>query len=278
MPTSKKITIKRLGIIAGGGNLPNHLISQCKRMGIEPYIVIFDGQESSVDVSKLQHLCTNLGSAGKIMDFFKGFSVKDLVMIGSINRPSFSDLKPDLKGVKILSRIGIKFLGDNKLLEILEDELKNEGFMLHGIHDFCDDILAKNGVMGMHSPTQSDLENISLGICSSQELGRLDSGQSVVVQQGVVLAVEDSEGTDRLIERAGFLLKDGEKAILVKSRKPQQSKHLDLPTIGKQTIEKAYKSGLSGIAVHADNVIIVDQNEVIKLADNYDMFVYGFDV
>ena len=106
-------------------------------------------------------------------------------------------------------------------------------------------------------------------------MGSLDVGQSVVVQQGLVLGVEGIEGTDELIKRCGDYKRKGAGGVLVKLRKPNQDMRTDLPTIGTKTVQKAYESGLRGIAVHAGNALIVDEPEVIKLADKYKMFIVG---
>lgn len=277
MSASKKI--KNLGIIAGGGQLPQVLIKQCKQIGIEPYVVGFKGQTELLSIKEVKLLVTGLARAGEIISFFKKHNVSDLVMIGSIRRPSFSTLKPDLKGMKILSKISMKSLGDNALLEILEQELNNEGFTLHGIQDFCDHITAPVGTIGQYQPSQSALRDIKIGIIESQKIGASDIGQSVIIQDGKVVAIEDEEGTDKLIEKSSALLKQsGEKGVLVKSRKPQQSRNLDLPTIGVQTVENAHRAGLAGIAIHANNTIIVDTKKVAEFADQYKLFLHGFNI
>ena len=279
MPTSKKVeSIKRLGIIAGGGQLPFRLVEACKQNNIEPFVIALKGQTDDNLIKDISHQWVSLGSAGKIINFFKSNDVTDLVMIGSVQRPSLSQIKPDLRGVQILTKIGFKSLGDNQLLEILEQELKLEGFTLHGIHDFCNELLAPSGAIGEYKPTQSELDNIEVGIVAAQRLGELDIGQSVIVQQGIVIAVEGAEGTDELIKRSKILLKKGDKGILVKTKKPQQSKHLDLPTIGIDTIENAYNAGLAGIAIHANNVLITNIKDITERANKYKLFIYGVDI
>ena len=109
----------------------------------------------------------------------------------------------------------------------------------------------------------------------ASELGRLDIGQAVIVQQGLVLGVEGIEGTDELIRRCGDYRRKGDGGVLVKLRKPQQDMRIDLPTIGARTVERAHESGLRGIAVHTGNGLIVDEAEVIRLADKYGLFVMG---
>ncbi|PCJ01194.1 MAG: UDP-2,3-diacylglucosamine pyrophosphatase [Alphaproteobacteria bacterium] len=275
MPTTQEINIQKLGLIAGGGNLPAYLLSVCKDKGIEPFIVGFNGQTDAALMSRHNHQWAEFGSVGKIISFFKSNGVTDLVMIGGVKRPPFTQIKPDFKAVKILSRIGLRALGDNDLLSVLKKELESEGFTLHGIQDFCDRLLVEEGTLGRFKPEGDDLIDIEFGLKASQGIGALDIGQSVIVQNGIIVGVEAVEGTDSLIERCADLQQNGRGGILVKTRKPQQDKALDMPTIGVQTIINAHKAGLSGIVLHADNVIVVDMKTVAKYADKYKLFVVG---
>ncbi len=268
--------ISRLGIIAGGGSLPRQLADSCLSLGIEPFLVCFEGNTDPDFVRDFSHIWTTLGAAGKIMSFFKSHDVHDLVMIGHIKRPALSDVMPDWKGLQILSRIGLKSMGDNSLLTLLRKELEGEGFTLHGIQDFCEGLLISSGAVGCYEPNARDHESILVGAKASQVLGALDIGQSVVVQNGVVLGLEGVEGTDALITRCKDLQSRGRGAILVKTCKPQQDINLDLPTIGLQTLISAQKAGLVGIAVQANQVILSDPKTVAEYADRYKMFVYGF--
>lgn len=275
MSATKEITIDKLGIIAGGGSLPAYLLSICNDKNIEPYVVGLEGQADLVTLEGQNHIWTNMGSVNKILKYFKKNNVKDLVMIGHVKRPSLFELKPDLKALKMLSRVSLKSLGDNDLLSGLKAELENEGFKIHGIQHFCENLLIKEGALGKHVPNKDDLISIEVGINISQKIGALDIGQSVIVQDGIIIGIEAVEGTDGLIKRCKPLLKKGGKAILVKTCKPQQDKDLDLPTIGIETVKNAYSSGLKGIAVQADNTLIVDPKNVAQYADKYKIFVHG---
>ncbi len=279
MPTKQKVNnINKLGIIAGGGELPAYLIFICKQKNIEPFIVGFEGQTSKDIMIGNKHLWANIGSAGKIIDFFKSNKVTDLVLIGGVKRPSFKEIKPDLKAVKILSKIGFRAMGDSDLLSALKKELELEGFTLHAMHDFCDDLLVKEGVIGSYSPKPEHKVDIELGLKVSQEIGAMDIGQSVIVQNGMVIGVEAVEGTDALINRCAALLQNGGGGILVKTCKPQQDKALDMPTIGVNTIINAHKAGLCGIVLQAGNVIVVDVKNIAKYADKYKIFVVGVSI
>ncbi len=278
MSATQEIKSKKLGIIAGGGSLPAKLVSSCQNKNIEPFIIGFEGQTSVDIMDGHNHSWVGLGSVGKIIKYFKSNGVTDLVLIGSIKRPSFSKIKLDFRAVKMLASMALKSMGDNQVLDRIKTELELEGFTLHGIQEFCDEVIVGEGLLGGASPTAEDCSNIELGIKASQLIGAMDIGQSVIVQNGMVVGVEAVEGTDALIERCTLLLQKGGRGILVKSCKPQQDKNLDLPTIGENTVINAYKAGLSGIAVHANNVIITDLDAVVKLADKHGIFIIGINI
>lgn len=263
------MTIERLGIIAGAGDLPRQLIAACIAQGIEPFLICFKGQTPEDLPGDHPHIWTTLGAAGKIIGYFKNHDIHDLVMIGKIKRPTLSDVSPDWKGAQILARIGMKAMGDNSLLSLLKEELETQGLKVRGVQEFCPDLLVGQGALGVHKPLDKHQDTINVGLAASQDLGARDVGQSVVVRNGAVVGSEDEKGTDALIKRCTG------GGILVKTCKPQQDKSLDLPTIGLETIKNAHESGLCGIILQADNVIMVDKQDVIAYADRHNMFVVG---
>ncbi len=278
MSAPEKINFQKLGIIAGAGTLPESLISACKEMGIEPYVIGFKGHTNPDAMNHGHHLWSRFGAAGKIIKYLKQNGVKDLVMIGAIKRPSLSEIKPDLKAAKIMTGIGFRALGDNSLLTSIKKALEKEGFSLHPIQKFCEDLVVREGPLGQYSFLPEDETDIELGIKASQQIGALDIGQSIIIQNGIILGVEAVEGTDDLIMRCAALQKKGRGGILIKTCKPQQDKALDMPTIGTNTIKNAYDAGLSGIALHANNVIVADAKNVAKKADQYKLFVVGIPI
>lgn len=276
MSAAQKISeIKKIGLIAGGGMLPRCVIDDCLSRGIDVFVVAIEGQTPSELVQGMPHVYTHFGAVGHIFQTLKDQGINDLVLAGSMKRPNFFELRPDLKALKIIGRIGFRALGDDGLLKALRSELEDEGFTLHGVQKFSSQLIAKEGVFGSVCPLYEDKETIRLGLKVSQVIGSLDIGQSVIVQHGQVIGVEAVEGTDALIERCSTLMKTGRGGILVKTSKPQQDKELDLPTIGVRTIEKAHACGLRGIVIEAGHSIILDINSVVKLADRYNIFIQG---
>lgn len=280
MPATEKSSvnsIQTLGVIAGGGSLPGRLLHACDKKKITPFVVGLEGQTDPGIIDGHNHLWARLGQAGKIIKTLQKHEVKDLVLIGSIHRPSLAELKPDLKTAQFYAKLGMRALGDNDLLTALRKELESEGFTIHGVHEFAEDLLMPVGAVGKYEPKKEDQPGIERALEASRSLGLLDVGQSVIVQQGMILGVEAAEGTDQLIKRCKHLMRKGRGGILVKTCKPQQDKDFDLPTIGPRTIKNAADSGLVGIVAQAGSSLLVEPEEVARLADKYKIFVIGME-
>ena len=270
------MTNRKLGIIAGGGSIPKILIDYCREQKKEYFVLAIEGNANSDCFNdEIPHQWIRIGQAGTGFKRFAEEKVQDVVMIGTIKRPSFTELVPDLRTTAFFAKIGTKALGDDGILRALVKELEAEGMVVRGVHEVLPELLIKQGILGKHKPDKKALADIKRGVEVALELGRLDVGQAVVVQQGLVLGVEGIEGTDKLIMRCGEYKRKGDGGVLVKLRKPQQDMRIDLPTIGTKTVENAKAAGLRGIVVHTGNGLIVDESDVIKLANKEGLFIMG---
>jgi hypothetical protein len=271
--------IKQLGILAGSGVLPQKLLEACDEKGITPFVVGFEGQTDPLLIQGRSHLWTRLGAAGQVIKTLKTHNIRDLVFIGAIRRPTIAELRPDMKAAEFFAKASWKaFGGDNGFVEALREFLGQEGFRVHGIHSIATNLLTPEGSIGKIEPTKADWLDIEKGIQISQQIGALDIGQSVIIQEGLTLTVEAAEGTDAMIVRAKGLRRKGRGGVLVKTCKPQQDKDFDLPTIGPQTILNAVEAGLSGVAIHAGQSLLIDPEEVAQIADKHKIFVIGIKV
>jgi len=259
-------SIQRLGIVAGGGALPQKLISHCHTVKIDPFVIGIDGY---VDPALTPHIF-RLGAAGTMIKMFKAQGIKDLVIIGAVRRPSLLQLRPDLRTVAFYARLGFRVLGDDGLLKAVRSELKTEGFFIHGIQEFIPDLLMPQGILTKATPNTAQENDIALGLKECETLGLADLGQSVIVRDGRVLGVEDAKGTNALIKRAGM-----HGAILVKAAKPNQDRALDLPTLGPETVSLCDSMNMAGIAARAGDVLLTDRGEIITLSNQSDMFMVG---
>lgn len=269
---------KKLGIIAGGGSIPRMLIENCQKSGREFFVLAIEGNADKALIDDaIDNLWIRIGQTGTGFKRFKDEKVEEIIMIGTIKRPSFFDLVPDLRTAAFFAKIGAKSLGDDGILKALVNEIESEGMRVKGIHEVMPDLLVKKGVLGKIKPDKQANIDIKRGVEVALGLGRLDVGQAVIVQQGLVLAVEGIEGTDELLNRSGSYKRKGDGGVLVKLRKPQQDMRVDLPTIGTNTILKAKECGLRGVVVHAGNGLIIDEKEVIELANKLGLFVVGIE-
>jgi DUF1009 family protein len=270
-----------LGIIAGSGELPRVLIRACAELE-RPYFVL--ALQDAVDAETIElagaaHATIRLGAIGKAMEALRAHAVNEVVLAGKVTRPKLSTLRPDLKGAKLLARIGSQLLsGDNELLAGIVEFLEEEGFKVSGADDVVRDLLAPEGMIGSIYPDKRAQGDIEIGARIARAIGALDIGQAVIVQNGQVLGVEAVEGTDALIARCTALKPEPSGGVLVKVKKPQQEKRVDLPTIGIATVERVAECGFAGIAIEAGASLIVNRREVAKRADVLGIFLVGFSI
>jgi len=270
--------MRTLGIIAGRGVLPQELIRACQEQGRPYCVVAIKGHADAACVQdKTKAYWCRLGAAGRVLKIFKKHHVQDVVMIGGIRRPSLWELWPDWLALKTLWRIRKVCFGDNGLLSWLAGEVEHLGFRLVGVHQVLPKLLFPKGVLGSVNPTALEKRDIAYGTRIAKVLGQADVGQSVMIQQGLVLAVEGIEGTDALIRRTGALKRKGPSGVLVKMAKPGQDKRLDLPTIGPNTIKMLAECGFKGVAAEAGQTLLVQAEQTIALADKLKIFIMGVD-
>ncbi len=266
----------KLGVLAGGGDLPVRIIEACRRTGRPYFVVAFEGQTPAGTVAGTPHSWVRLGAPGKALKLLREQRVEELVLAGSVRRPSVAEVRPDLWAAKFLAKVGSKALGDDGLLQALVRELEEkEGFRVVGAETLLPGTLAEEGVFGRIAPDAQARQDIERGIEVAHGLCEFDVGQAVVVQQGLVLAVEAIEGTDAMVARAGRLQRGGAKGVLVKVGQPKRESRADLPTIGVGTVRAVAGAGLQGIAVEANGALVLDRESVVRAADAAGVFVVG---
>lgn len=265
----------KLGIVAGSGEMPARVVEICREQDRDVYVLALKGQTEPDFLEEVEHSWVRLGAAASGMDTLHAAGVTEVVLAGPVKRPSWSELRPDWRTAQWLAKLGKRALGDDGLLSAIVASLEAEGFHVVGVDDLVPDVLAEAKVYGQVEPDLSAREDIEHGVQVARTLGQVDVGQSVVVQQGLVLAVEAIEGTDAMLGRVAGLSREGPGGVLVKIKKPGQERRVDLPTIGKTTIERARDAGLRGIAVEAGGALIIDAPHVTEIADRSGLFLIG---
>lgn len=265
----------KLGIIAGGGTVPGQLIQAARSQGRDCFVLAIKNSTDPSLLEGVDHAWLRLGQLGSALALLHEKNVVDVVMAGPVRRPTLAEMRPDWRTARFFARIGLKALGDDGLLSAIIGEFESDGFKVVGAHEVLGDLLAPPGVWGAVRPDEQAESDIKHGVKVAQGLGALDVGQSVVVQQGIVLGVEAIEGTDALLERVGGLRRAGAGGVLVKLCKPGQDRRVDLPTVGPDTLKRAQAAGLRGVAVEAGAAIVVDFDALVREADRAGLFVEG---
>jgi DUF1009 family protein len=234
-----------------------------------------EGAAEPETVRGVPHAWCRMGAATTGLTLLRQNDVTELILAGSVRRPSLLALRPDWRAAKLFARIGYRALGDDGLLSAVVAELEQEGFRVLDFDQLLDGEFITEGPLGKIRPGLQSKKDIERGLHIARELGALDIGQAVIVQQGLVLGVEAIEGTDELLRRCAWLRREGPGGVLVKVEKPGQERRADRPTIGPRTVALAAETGLLGIAVEADATIVLDRDEVILAADQVGLFVVG---
>jgi DUF1009 family protein len=271
-----------IGLLAGSGRFPILFAEAAKRQGLKVACVGLQYEASPV----LKELCDSyeevgISKLGGMIRSFKRRGAAEVVMAGKVTKSVMHTpmrairLCPDFRMVRFwYGRLRDK-KDDSILLGVIA-EFAKDGMTFTSALDYCPELLVKDGVLTRRSPSASELKDIEFGWMLAKEMGRLDVGQSVAVKEQAALAVEAIEGTDRCIERAGQLCKAGG-WTLVKVAKPQQDMRFDVPTIGVTTIENLHRAGARVLAIEAGKTIVIDQPDVVSLADRHGLAIVSID-
>lgn len=259
------------GLIAGDGCLPIHLAKNAKENGFEVVAISL----SSDNRNELKKYCSKVYDLGpgellKIKQILIDENIKQLTFIGKVSksvvvkRPKFDSLAVEF--LKQATR-----LNDDAIMLFLVAELNKLGITVLDQTIFIKNLMAPRGVLGKIQPTEAQLSDVDYGYKIAKEMGQLDIGQSVVIKDRMIMAIEAIEGTDRCIKRGCKLGKKD--SVIVKVAKPNQDKRFDIPAFGLRTLKtmKKYKAKL--IAVEANETILVDQKKTIEFADKNNIVV-----
>jgi DUF1009 family protein len=264
---------ENIGLIAGKGQFPLLFAQAARQQGAAVIAVAHRGETDPALESLVAELhWIHVGQLGKIIRIFKAAGVRQAVMAGGISRGRlFREFRPDWRALSVIRRAGAG--QDDRLLRAVAAELEAEGITIAPSTLFMDDLMAPAGALSRRSPSPEELEDINLGVQAAKELGRLDIGQCAVVRRQVVVALETVEGTDATIRRGGELAGPG--AVVVKMSKPGQDLRFDVPAVGLDTIATMREVKAAVLAVEVGMTLIFDRAEMVKMADQAGIAVWG---
>lgn len=271
-----KPSLRHLGILAGGGDLPARVAAQAVQDGWQVTIIALDGNVEGDWADAYPRIQARMGAAGQGFRQMRAAGISDVIFAGRVRRPSLREMRPDWTVIRFFARLGLGGIGDDVLLRAAARECERQGFRLLAVQDILHDGVMPPGLFSTKKPDAVAIADIRHGFTVAHALGTLDVGQAVVVQQGIVLAVEAVEGTDAMLSRCAGVARAGVGGVLVKAKKPQQDSRFDLPTIGVQTVENIAAAGLRGIAVEAGGALVVDLPAVAEAANRLGVFVTGW--
>jgi DUF1009 family protein len=271
-----------VAVVCGGGSLPATVADALVGQGRGVVMFPLHGWADPAAVERFRHHWIHIGQLGRFSRLARSEGCRDLVLIGTLVRPTIRQLRLDIETLRVMPRIIRAYRGgDDHLLSGIGRILEDYGFRLVGAHEVAPQILAPLGHVGRFAPTPRDEADITRGLALLAATGPFDVGQAAVVADGRVLAVEAAEGTDHMLahiaemRRGGRIRSAAGTGVLVKAPKPSQDRRFDLPTVGPSTVEHIATAGLAGLAVVAGGVIIVEPARVMALADKANIFVAG---
>ncbi len=269
--------MSKIGIISGGGKLPvligNNLI-------VKNYDVTFFVIKDTFDKQIFSNLRTveiQLNSIKKIFKKLEENKINKIILAGNISRPSLKDINFDFETINFAKKLFLSKKGDNELLIAITKLFEDKGFEYLDWKNYCPELFANKINLTNRTPSKDANLNLNKALNVFKNYGNLDIGQSLIVQNEIVLGLEAAEGTDKLIIRCNGLKTNGDQGVLIKASKYNQSNVLDIPTIGAKTLKLLIENNYEGVFVEKNNCLIIDRDETINLANSNNLFISTFE-
>jgi DUF1009 family protein len=264
----------KLGLIAGKGELPLAVAEEAGAKGYEVVAVALEPLADKALSSAVHEIrWINVGKLGDIISFLRKAGIKEAVMAGKVPKSLLykSKITPDLRAMKLL--FSLKDQSDDSILLAIAKELKKDGITLLNTTDFTSTLLTPEAVLTREGPSENEWKDIAFGWKIAKEIGRLDIGQTVVIRNQAVMAIEAIEGTDEAIKRGGALAGGG--AVVIKVSKPQQDMRFDVPVVGLDTLRAMIEAQARVLAVEADKSIILRRKKLVREAEEAGIAIVG---
>lgn len=266
---------KKLALIAGNGVFPLLVVRGAKAAGVEVVVVAHrEETDPSIEDEVAEVTWVKVGELGRTIRTFVAAGCDHAVLAGGIGKVrALSDVRPDLRGAALLLKT--RTLKDDRLLRGIADELSKDGLPVVSSTRYLPELVPPPGALTRKAPGRAVLDDIALGRRVLAATGPFEIGQSVVVKEGLVYALEAVEGTDAAIRRGAEAARGG--AVVVKAAKAEQDLRFDVPAIGPDTIELMHEVGASVLAIEAGRTIILDRPAVVAAAEAAGIRVFAFD-
>lgn len=267
--------MKTLGLISGMGELPKVVASEARAKGYRVVAIALEPLADKTLASYVDEIkWINVGKLGEIIESLKRSDVREAVMAGKVPKSLLykSRIIPDLRAVKLL--FSLKDKSDDSIMLAIAKELEKDGITLLDTTDFSSGLLTPEGLLTEEGITENEWKDVAFGWKIAKEIGRLDIGQTAVVKDQAVMAIEAIEGTDEAILRGGRLA--GKGAVVVKVSKPKQDMRFDVPVVGMNTLKSMIEVNARVLAVEAGKSILLQRENMVKEADESGISVVGY--
>ena len=272
-----------LGVIALGGALP---LSLCHDLGAQQkqfHCICFQGVTDKA-LAQFPNTFVPFFKIGEMLKALRRAGVRQIVFAGQFFRPNLFKMRFDMTTLRYLPLlVTARGHGDDSIMQRVTNAFEKEGFDVVSLKEIAPQMTAGRGVFGLTPLADGLTQDIALGFAALKQLGSLDIGQSIVIDNNRVIAIEAAEGTDAMLKRVHDL-RGGDlypapkrSGVLVKAAKPQQQLRNDMPVIGINTVENAVLAGLKAIVVEADKVVTVDLPEMVQMANREKLAIVGVD-
>ena len=257
-----------IGLFLGDTDFSDAVLQKIKKLNKKYFIIDFS--KNNKFKKNINSHRISIGKFGKIIRLIKQKKSKKVLFAGKIAKPKFSTLRLDLKGVYYMpSILKAAKLGDAAIIKAIIKILDNENIKVISSIFFNQELTIKSGNYTKLKPNMSDSNSIKKGISYFNKLNNLDHIQAVIVKDNTILAIEDRQGTKKMLSK----LNKKSEGILIKLPKRKQDLRMDLPTIGLQTLKDCKKYGLKGIVLKSKKNIFLDKAKCIGFANKNKIFI-----
>jgi len=260
-----------VGIIAGGGRLPFVAAAEARAQGRRVVAVGVRGETDPALAEVVDALhWVRLGQLGAVVKSLRREGVSEALLLGKVDITHlFSSIRPDLLGARVLFKA--RDLRGDSVLEAIVETLGGEGIRILETPPFLTPLLLQAGLLTRRAPSEQERRDITLGREVAHQIAGLRIGQTVVLKNGTVVAVESVEGTDAAIRRGGQLARGG--VVVVKVARADQDLRFDLPTVGPDTLAALRDAGATALALDADRTLVLDRERFVSGADALNLSV-----
>ncbi len=256
---------EKIGLLAGVGFLPVDFARAAKGMGFHVTAIgLVSGVEPSLQEYVDCYYQISAGKLDKIIKTLKKENIKTVTMLGKVTKEVlYKGFGLDFRAIRLL--FSLKNRNDDTIMLAIINELAKDGISVMDQTKMISILMPQTGQLTKRAPTLEEEKDITYGFNMALEIGRLDIGQTVVVKNQAIIAVEAIEGTDACIRRAGLL--GGEGTVVAKTAKPQQDSRFDVPSVGVDTIKSMIEAKAKVLVIEAEKTLFVQQEDAIALAD-----------